>query len=287
MKYEFINKNRSSFRIQKMCRALKVSLSGYYSFKQRDKSDRQLADDKLLSEIRMIYNKRRGIYGSPRITDELRDNGHRCGKNRVARLMKKNQIIAKTKRRFKITTQSKHTHPIAQNLVNRKFSSDRPNRLWVSDITYLWTKEGWSYLAAVMDVYSRQIVGWDMSNRLTQDLVINALQRAVGRRRFTDGLVFHSDRGSQYAGMSFRHLLSKHKMIQSMSGSGNCYDNAIMESFFHTLKVEHVYFERYETRDEARKSIFEYIEIFYNRVRKHSALNYKAPVAFEELSLAA
>lgn len=287
MKYEFIKNNRSSFRVKKMCHWLNVSLSGYYVFTQQGKSHRQIANDKLLSQIREIYKKHRGIYGSPRITDELRDCGHRCSKNRVARLMKENQIIAKTKRRFKVTTQSKHTHPIAPNLVNRNFSSEKPNRLWVSDITYLWTQEGWSYLAAVMDVYSRQIVGWDMSNRLTQDLVISALQRAVGRRRLTDGLIFHSDRGSQYAGMSFRHLLRKHHMIQSMSGSGNCYDNAIMESFFHTLKVEHVYFEKYETRDEARKSIFEYIEIFYNRVRKHSALNYKSPAAFEELSLAA
>lgn len=270
-----------------MCHALKVSVSGYYTYTQRSKSNRQIANEKLLSEIRVIYKKRRGTYGSPRITDELRDNGHGCGKNRVARLMKENTIVAKTKRRFKVTTQSKHTHPIAQNLVNRDFSSDKPNRLWVSDITYLWTREGWSYLAAVMDVYSRQIVGWDIGKRLTQDLVINALQRAVWRRKITDGLIFHSDRGSQYAGKAFRDMLSKHRMIQSMSGSGNCYDNAIMESFFHTLKTEHIYFERYDTRDDAKKSIFEYIEMFYNRVRKHSALNYKSPAAFEELALAA
>lgn len=287
MKYEFIKDNRSSFRVKKMCHALKVSVSGYYTYAQRSKSNRQIANEKLLSKIRVIYKKRRGTYGSPRITDELRDNGHGCGKNRVARLMKENRIVAKTKRRFKVTTQSKHTHPIAENLVNRDFSSDKPNRLWVSDITYLWTREGWSYLAAVMDVYSRQIVGWDIGKRLTQDLVINALQRAVWRRKITDGLIFHSDRGSQYAGKTFRDMLSKYRMIQSMSGSGNCYDNAIMESFFHTLKTEHIYFERYDTRDDAKKSIFEYIEMFYNRVRKHSALNYKSPAAFEELALAA
>jgi transposase InsO family protein len=287
MKYEFIKDNRSSFRVKKMCQALKVSVSGYYAYTRRSKSNRQIANDKLLSEIRVVYKQRRGIYGSPRITDDLRDNGHRCGKNRVARLMKENKIVAKTKRRFKVTTQSKHTHPIAPNLVNMDFSSDGPNQLWVSDITYLWTREGWSYLATVMDVYSRQIVGWDIGKRLTQDLVINALQRAVWRRRNTDGLIFHSDRGSQYASKSFRKMLNKHKMIQSMSGSGNCYDNAIMESFFHTLKTEHVYFEKYETRDEAKKSIFEYIEIFYNRVRKHSALNYKSPATYEELALAA
>jgi transposase InsO family protein len=270
-----------------MCHALKISVSGYYIYTKRGKSNRQVANEKLLSEIRVIYKNRRGIYGSPRITDDLRDNGHRCGKNRVARLMKENQIMAKTKRKFKVTTQSRHTHPIAPNLVERKFSSDRPNQLWVSDITYLWTREGWSYFAAVMDVYSRQIVGWDMGKRLTQDLVINALQRALWRRKITDGLIFHSDRGSQYASISFRNMLNKHKMVQSMSGSGNCYDNAIMESFFHTLKTEHIYFERYETRDDAKKSIFEYIEIFYNRVRKHSALHYKSPAAYEEWALAA
>ena len=287
MKYEFIEENRSAFRVQKMCQALKVKSSGYYSWKRRGKSRRDKDNDRLLSEIRIIFMKYRRLYGSPRITDELRDNGHTCGENRVARLMKENGIAAKTKRRFKVTTKSRHNYPIADNLVNRKFSSDSPNRVWASDITYVWTKEGWLYLAAIMDVYSRQIVGWSMGKRLTQDLVIKALKQAIWRRNPSDGLIFHSDRGSQYAANEFRSLLKKHKMIQSMSGSGNCYDNAIMESFFHTLKVEHVYFERYEARQEAISSIFEYVEIFYNRVRKHSALNYKSPADYETLPKAA
>jgi transposase InsO family protein len=266
-----------------MCQVLEVKPSGYYSWKRRGKSARERENERLLREIRIIYKKRCGIYGSPRITDELRDNGHQCGENRIARLMKENQIAAKTMRRFKRTTKSDHKHPVAENLVERKFSSDGPNRLWTSDITYVWTKEGWLYLAAIMDVYSRQIVGWNMSKRLTQDLVIKALKQAIWRRQVSDGLIFHSDRGSQYAAHEFRKLLKKNGIIQSMSGGGNCYDNAIMESFFHTLKIEHVYFERYETRQEAIRSIFEYIEIFYNRVRKHSAINYKSPAEYEEL----
>jgi len=287
MKYEFIKENRSSFRVRKMCQVLKVKPSGYYAWRKRGKSRRALENERLLSEIRIIFMRYRRLYGSPRITDELRDNGCHCGENRVARLMKENGIVAKTKRRFKITTKSKHNYPLADNLVNRKFFSNRPNRLWVSDITYIWTREGWLYLAAVMDVYSRQIIGWHMSKRLTRELVIQALKQAIWRRDKVEGLIFHSDQGRQYASYAFGKILKNHKIIQSMSSTGNCYDNAIMETFFHTLKVEHVYFEKYETREEARKSIFEYIEIFYNRVRKHSALNYKSPADFEELLLAA
>lgn len=270
----------------KMCHALKVSLSGYYGWRNRGKSEREIADEELLSEIEEIYYESRGIYGSPRIKAELHDRGRHCGENRVARLMKKNGIAAKTKKRFKVTTQSKHKQPVAANLLEGDFTTDGHNEVWVSDITYIRTREGWLYLAAVMDLYSRQIVGWSMSNRISEGLVINALQQAIWRRHPGFGLIIHSDRGVQYASHAFRNLLKEHKFIQSMSGKGNCYDNAVMESFFHTLKVEHVYFESYETRTGARESIFEYIEIFYNRVRKHSSIGYMSPSAYEAMPIA-
>jgi len=284
MKYEHIEKNRLRFGIQKMCRALHVSSSGYYRWRKSGDSKRDIENRKLLWQIRLIHKKHKQRYGSPRITDELQDNGYNLSENRIARLMSKNGIAAKTKRKFKVTTNSKHNLPIADNIVNGNFSASALNCLWTSDITYIWTSEGWLYLCAVLDVFNRQIVGWSMDNRMTQDLVINALQQAVWRRKPGSGCIFHSDRGSQYAGHKFRKLLSKHKFIQSMSGKGNCYDNAIMETFFHTLKTELIYFESYQTRREAKKSVFEYIEMYYNRIRKHSALNYKSPLDFERLA---
>jgi len=287
MKYEFIEEHHSLFRVTKMCQVLEVKPSGYYSWKKRGKSKRYLENINLLKEIRKIEIDFKNIYGSPRITDELNDRGFDCGENRVARIMKENGIAAKTKKKFKVTTQSKHDHSVAENLLKQDFSATCTDSIWISDITYIWTKEGWLYLAAIMDLYSRQIIGWSMDKRLNQDLVINALNQAVGKRNPGTGVIFHSDRGVQYAGNDFCSLLNSHGFIQSMSGKGNCYDNAVMESFFHTLKVEHIYFERYKTRDEARESIFEYIEIFYNRVRKHSALEYKSPAEYEELLIPA
>jgi transposase InsO family protein len=198
--------------------------------------------------------------------------------------MKKHGIVAKMRRRFKVTTHSKHTLPVAENLLQKPFVAGKANTVWVSDITYVRTDEGWLYLAAILDVYSRQIVGWSMKERLTQDLTIPALQQALGRRNPVAGLIFHSDRGVQYASHDFRNLLKRKGFIQSMSGKGNCYDNAIMETFFHTIKTELIYCERYRTKEEARRSIFEYIEVFYNRVRRHSALNYKSPTEFEQLA---
>jgi len=223
----------------------------------------------------------RGTYGSPRLTAELRARGIRCGKNRIARLMRLHGIAAKMKRRFKITTHSRHNLPVAENLLNRQFAVDRPNKVWLSDITYIQTQEGWLYLSAVLDLYNRQVIGWSMNDRLTQDLVLNALAQALGRRTPEADAIFHSDRGSQYAGHAFRDVLRNHDFVQSMSGTGNCYDNAVMESFFHTLKTEVVYCERYRTRAEARQSIFEYIEVFYNRIRRHSSLGYLSPLEFE------
>ncbi len=282
MKYIFIEKHRSSFAVEKMCRALKVSKSGYYAWRDKPKSMRVLANEKLDHHIRTIYEQNKGRCGSPRITEALNEKGITCSEKRVADRMRKNGIKAKTKKCFKVTTNSKHNHPIAPNLLNQDFTAYNPNQIWVSDITYIWTREGWLYLAVILDLFSRRIVGWAMSNRLGQKLVLNAFQQALWRRRPGKGIIFHSDQGVQYACTAFRNLLKEYKFIQSMSGKGNCYDNAVAESFFHTLKTELVYFETYHTRKEARNSIFEYIEMYYNRIRLHSTLGYCSPVQFEQ-----
>jgi transposase InsO family protein len=265
-----------------MCQVLEVSRSGYYSWARHSKGMRQKENERLLLYIQQAYVRGRGTYGSPRITAELRDNGVQCGKNRIARLMKENGIKAKTKRRFKATTKSRHDLLVADNLLKRKFSTEAANKVWFSDITFFWTKEGWMYLAAILDAYDRQIVGLSMSDRLNHGILADALQKAL-RKRYPDaGLIFHSDRGTQYTSYAFRDLMDRYGFVQSMSSSGNCYDNAIMESFFHTLKTELIYFEKYRNRREAQGSVFEYIEVFYNRVRRHSALNYCSPVEFEK-----
>ncbi len=282
MKYIFIENHRSSFAVEKMCRALKISKSGYYAWRDKPKSMRDLANDKLDHHIRTIYEQNKGRCGSPRITEALNEQGIACSKNRIADRMRKNDIKAKTKKRFKVTTNSKHNHPIATNLLNQDFTAQHPNQIWASDITYIWTREGWLYLAVILDLFSRRIVGWAMSNRLGQELVLNAFQQALWRRRPGHGIIFHSDQGVQYACTAFRNLLKEYKFIQSMSGRGNCYDNAVVESFFHTLKTELVYFETYHTREEARSSIFEYIELYYNKIRLHSTLKYCSPVKFEQ-----
>jgi len=282
MKYIFIEKHRSSFAVEKMCRSLKISKSGYYAWRDKPKSMRDLANEKLDHHIRTIYEQNKGRCGSPRITEALNEQGIACSENRVANRMRRNEIKAKTKKRFKITTNSKHNHPIVPNLLNQDFTAYNPNQIWVSDITYIWTREGWLYLAVILDLFSRRIVGWAMSNRLGQELVLNAFQQALWRRRPGHGIIFHSDQGVQYACKAFRNLLKEHRFIQSMSGRGNCYDNAVVESFFHTLKTELVYFETYYTREEARNNIFEYIEIYYNKIRLHSTLKYCSPVKFEQ-----
>jgi len=281
MKYCFMDQYCSEFRVTKMCRSLGVSRSGYYGWKKQPQGKRRKDEERLLMEIKESYRKNKGNYGSPRIADDLRDKGLRCGKNRVARIMKVNGIKAKTTKKFKATTNSKHNLPVAENLLKQDFTAATPNAVWVSDITYVSTNEGWLYLAVIIDLYSRQVVGWAMSNRLTADFVIRALYQAIGRRRPPAGCIFHSDRGVQYACKDFRKVLEHHKFRQSMSKKGDCFDNAVAESFFHTLKVEHVYQHRYATRAEARQSIFEYVEMYYNRQRKHSALGYRSPVSFE------
>jgi len=283
MKYQFIEDNRSSFKVERMCRAFRIAKSGFYSWRKQKKRLRTEENERLVQKIREIDRKKKGRYGSPRIADELKDLGYSCSENRVARLMKKNSIAAKMKKLFKVTTKSNHKYPISPNLLGGKFESIGPNKIFASDITYIWTGEGWLYLAVVLDVYSRSIVGWSMGPRLTSDLVTNALLKAIWARKITSYCIFHSDQGVQYASHAVRDLLRKYNFIQSMSGKGCCYDNAIVETFFHTLKTELVYFEYYPTRESAKKSIFEYIEIFYNRERKHSSLNYQTPEDFENL----
>jgi putative transposase len=287
MKYQFIHDHRRRFPVRLSCRALRVRPSGYYSWKKRLPSRRARENAEILNLIRSLYKQSKGRYGSPRITRKMRKMGVRISRQRVARLMRKHGIRAKTKRKFKVTTNSKHRFPISPNLLKQNFYSDSPNKIWVSDITYLYTREGWLYLTVIIDLYNREVVGWSMSSRLTaESTTILALKQAIGRQRPLRGLIFHSDQGVQFAAVLFRQILPKNGMIQSMSSKGNCYDNAVAESFFHTLKTELTHHERYETRFQARRSVFEYIEMFYNRVRLHSALNYQSPLEFKELRIA-
>lgn len=280
MKYQFIDDHRSWFKVKKMCRTFNISRSRYYAWRKRIQGPRQLENEILIESIKAVHKTSRQTYGSPRIAKELKAQGLPHGKNRIARLMSLNGICAKTKRKFKVTTQSRHNLPVAQNLLNKPFETDQANKVWLSDITYIWTQEGWLYLSAVLDLFNREIIGWSMAETLHQSLVLNALQQAIGKRRPFSGILFHSDRGSQYAANAVRDVLKQYGFSQSMSSKGNCYDNAVMESFFHTLKTEVVYFEKYQTRSQARQSIFEYIEVFYNRIRRHSALGYLSPLDF-------
>jgi len=287
MKYRFMDRYCSEFRVERMSKVLGVSRSGYYGWRRRPCSRRQRENEQVLMEIKESHRKSKGTYGSPRVTADIRAKGIPCGKNRVARIMRKNGIVARSRRKFKATTNSKHNLPVAENLLGQKFHTDGPNKIWVSDISYIPTLEGWLYVAVILDVFSRQVVGWGMSDRLTAEFVIRALSQAIGGRRPLSGLIVHSDRGIQYACAAFKAVLSQYGFRQSMSRKGDCYDNALAESFFHTLKTEHVYFHRYTTRAEARQSIFEYIEMFYNRVRRHSSLGYRSPVCFEQEAMVA
>ncbi len=269
--------------MERMCHVFNVSRSGYYQWLRRKPSTRQKRDKLLKKNILDIYHEGRGFYGSPRIHRRLLKKGYCCSKKRVERLMKELGIAAKQKRKFKATTDSNHSFPVAENHLQRNFTAAGPNRYWVSDITYVRTREGWLYLATIMDLYSRKIVGWAMEKRLTQDLVIKALKMAIERRRPGRGLLLHSDRGSQYASHSYQRLLWRYGIVCSMSRKGDCWDNAPMESFFHTLKVELIYHTYFETRSQARRSIFEYIEVFYNRIRLHSTIGYNSPEEYEKM----
>lgn len=281
MRFGFIRDHRDEFRIRKMCEVLEVSVSGFYAWWGRPESPRSQANRLLLREICLAHERARQTYGSPRMTAELRARGYPCSRKRVARLMRASEIRAVGKRKFRVTTRSRHAYPVADNLLDRQFTTARPNSVWLSDITYIWTSEGWLYLAAVMDLHSRMVVGWSMSPRLDAELTLTALRQAIDRREVCPDLVHHSDRGGQYAALEYQKLLAQTRMIGSMSRKGDCWDNAPMESFFATLKAELVYRTRFETREEAKRKIFEFIEIFYNRQRRHSSLGDKSPVDFE------
>ena len=264
-----------------MAETLRISRSGYYAARQRPTSRRAEENRVLAENIQSVHLECRQVYGSPRLTRELQARGFSCSRNRVARLMRENGIAAKTRRKFKVTTLSRHQLPVAPNLLQQSFSADRPNRAWSSDITYISTGEGWLYLAMVKDLCTKSVVGWAMRDDLGRELALDAFKQAVMRRQPLPGLIFHSDRGVQYACSDFRELLARHEVLQSMSGKGNCYDNAISESFFGTMKKELIYISRFSTRAEAREAIFEYIEVFYNRQRRHSSLGYLSPAEFE------
>jgi len=264
-----------------MCRVLEVSRAGYYSWSDRKHGARRLEECVLLDAAAGLFKDSGQTYGHRRICAGLVALGLLCGPKRVARLMRKWGMQVVVKRRFRLTTDSKHGLPIAENLLDRQFDQGAPNKAWVSDITYIWTEEGWLYLATTMDLYSRKIVGWAMADNMRKELVMEALQMAIDTRAPGPGLIHHSDRGSQYASKDFRRLLDKHGMLASMSRKGDCWDNAVMESFFGSLKVERVHRDRYKDHRQARTAVFQYIETFYNTVRMHSKLGYQSPCEFE------
>jgi len=276
-------KQQTEFSILAMCRVLQVSRSGYYEFLKRPPSCRSLEDDELRPLVRAAFKTGRKNYGTRRIKKKLKKQGVAASRRRIGRLMREENLKVQTKRKFKATTNSKHDKPIAPNLLNREFTVSSPDVAYVGDITYIPTREGWLYLAVVIDLFSRAIVGWSMDSRMKAQLANNAILMAIWKRKPAKGLIFHSDRGSQYASESYRKTLSTHGVLSSMSRKGDCWDNAVAESFFHTLKTELVHHCDFNTRDEAKTAIFEYIEVFYNRQRLHSANNYEAPLTFEAL----
>jgi putative transposase len=280
--FHFIQEQLREFPLDSACEVLQVSRSGYYAWRDRPLSAQANRRDELAQQIQRVHRANRGVYGSPRVCRALQAEGETVCENTVAKLMRQEGIRAKTKRKFvPRTTDSTHHQPVAQNLLNREFAAAAPNRKWATDITYIPTDEGWLYLAGVLDLFSRKIVGWAMAEHLRTDLVREALQMAVLHRRPGEGLLHHSDRGVQYASEDYQQLLEDHHMEVSMSGKGECWDNACVESFWGTLKTELVNHEHYATREAARQSIFEYIEVFYNRKRLHSSLGYRSPEGFE------
>lgn len=282
MKYQFMQQHEDEFSLKRMAHVFNVSRSGYYRFIKGTLSGRARENMRLLTKIKEVHADSRKTYGSPRIYAALAKQGETCSRRRVARLMRQVGLQAKMRKRYKLTTRANPKATAAPNLLQQDFTAKMPNQRWVTDITYVATAEGWLYVAAVLDLFSRRIVGLGMSERMTVDLVLSALNQAVVHRQPTEGLMHHSDKGSQYTSKNFQKQLATYRMITSMSGTGNCYDNAAMESFFHTLKTEHVYFEHYTTREQAKQSIFEYVEVFYNRKRLHSTLGYYSPMAFEK-----
>jgi putative transposase len=283
-----MEENLSSFSVVRMASVLDVSRSGFYRWINQGsvptprKTERELLDE----AVKAVFESFRGRYGSPRITVEFADKGMIYDPKTVAESMRRQGLRAKARKKFKATTNSNHNLPVAPNLLAQDFTAERPNTKWVSDITYLWTDEGWLYLATVIDLFSRRVIGWALSERMTADLACEALTMALWRRRMPRGVMVHSDRGSQYCSRDYQRLIKKHGLLCSMSAKGNCYDNACAESFFHTLKVELIHGERFRTRLEMREAIFEYIEIDYNRNRRHSFTGYLSPVAYETSKVA-
>ena len=273
--------NEGEFPVSMMCRMVDVSRSGYYGWKRHSPSKRSQANKALSENIKRIFEDEKARAGSPRITRRLQDEGLSASHNRVAKIMRDNGWRAKAAKKYKATTNSNHTLPVAPNLLEQNFEADVPDQKWVSDITYIWTEEGWLYLAVVLELFSRRVVGWAMAERMTAVLVCDALKMALWRRKLPKGVIVHSDRGSQYCSAAHRKLLDKHQLICSMSKKGDCYDNAAMESWNHSLKVEAIHGEKFLTRAEAKQHVFEYIEVYYNRKRLHSKLGYLSPEAFE------
>ncbi len=263
---------------------MQVSESGYYRWRSNRTSFREQRDNYLISLIKQIHSSVKGRYGSPRIYQVLKDQGEQVSRKRVNRLMRENNIYAKTKLKYKATTDSKHNNAVAPNLLEQNFKTSSPNKVWVSDITFIMTCEGWLYLVVIIDLYSRKVVGWSVSDRINKELIIDSFLKAYNSRKPNPGLIHHSDRGSQYASKEFQKLLKNVGAKCSMSGKGNCYDNAVAESFFNSLKTESLKEHNFKTREEAKSVIFAYIETFYNRVRKHSTLNYCSPINFEQYS---
>lgn len=282
MVLQYQQKGRHSVR--SLCEALQVSPSGYYAFRGRPRCRRVREADELRVHIQACFEASKRTYGSPRVHRDLQEQGYTCSRNRVARIMRENRIAVHPRRRFVVTTDSNHSQPVAANLLDQDFGADQPNTRWVSDITYIWTREGWLYLAAVLDLHNREVVGWSMHNEMDRSLVIDALTSALRKRQPAAGLICHSDRGSQYASNDYQAALAAAGIQCSMSRRGNCYDNAPMESFFGSLKRELVHRARFATRDQARAAIFWWIEVWYNRQRRHSALGYLSPEQFARQS---
>jgi putative transposase len=283
MRFQFIQDHRDEFPVTRMCQVMNVSPSGYYAWRTRPVSAREMANQELVDKIKVVHDESHKTYGSPRIYRELKDDGVACSENRVARLMHQHDIRAKQSKRYKTTTKRNKAHAVAPNVLKRDFVTDRPDHKWLADITYIPTQEGWLYLAAILDLYSRLIVGWAMSDRMTSALTIDALKMAIQQRKPGPGLIHHSDQGSQYTDSTYQALLKDHNIQASMNGVGSWYDNAPMESFFGSLKSEWVHSRLFRTRYEASANLFFYIEAFYNRRRRHSALEYVSPATYEHL----
>ncbi|MGM0939898.1 MAG: IS3 family transposase [Bacillota bacterium] len=280
--YDFIYKHRHEFRVAKMCLVLGVSKSGYYAWLRRPKSEQKKRRETLTAQVKRVHLESRENYGSPKITKVLQNEGIQVSEKTVTRIMQEVGIQSKTVKKYKATTNSKHNLSVYPNVLNQAFQVDRPGKVWVSDITYIWTSEGWLYLASVMDLYSRRVIGWDMRDRMTKELVITALKRAMITQPPMSGLIHHSDRGSQYASNDYQALLRENEIKTSMSRKGNCYDNACIESFHSIIKKELIFREHFKTREEAKRSVFEYLISFYNYKRIHSNNSYMSPIAYEK-----